>query len=57
VQGNAGAGGAVFALACDFVAACRERTFNPHHKTMGLRGSEDWTYLLPRRIGCKAAHR
>jgi putative two-component system hydrogenase maturation factor HypX/HoxX len=57
VQGNAGAGGAVFALACDRVAARGGRIFNPHYKTMGLRGSEYWTYLLPRRIGAEAAHR
>jgi len=57
VQGNAGAGGAVFALACDCVAARSGRIFNPHYKTMGLRGSEYWTYLLPRRIGAEAAHR
>ena len=57
VQGNAGAGGAVFALACDRVAARSGRIFNPHYKTMGLRGSEYWTYLLPRRIGAEAAHR
>jgi putative two-component system protein, hydrogenase maturation factor HypX/HoxX len=57
VQGNAGAGGAVFALASDFVAARSGRIFNPHYKTMGLRGSEYWTYLLPRRIGNEAAHR
>ena len=57
VQGNAGAGGAVFALACDYVAARSGRIFNPHYKTMGLRGSEYWTYLLPRRIGTAAAHR
>jgi putative two-component system hydrogenase maturation factor HypX/HoxX len=35
----------------------RRRIFNPHYKTMGLRGSEYWTYLLPRRIGAEAAHR
>ena len=57
VQGNAGAGGAVFALACDRVAARSGRIFNPHYKTMGLRGSEYWTYLLPRRVGTEAAHR
>jgi putative two-component system protein, hydrogenase maturation factor HypX/HoxX len=57
VQGNAGAGGAVFALACDCVVARSGRIFNLHYKTMGLRGSEYWTYLLPRRIGCEAAHR
>jgi putative two-component system hydrogenase maturation factor HypX/HoxX len=57
VQGNAGAGGAVFALACDYVAVRSGRIFNPHYKTMGLRGSEYWTYLLPMRIGAEAAHR
>ncbi len=57
VQGNAGAGGAVLALACDRVVARRGRIFNPHYKTMGLHGSEYWTYLLPRRIGKQAAHR
>ena len=25
--------------------------FNPHYKTMGLFGSEYWTYSLPRRVG------
>jgi putative two-component system protein, hydrogenase maturation factor HypX/HoxX len=24
---------------------------NPHYKTMGLYGSEYWTYLLPKRVG------
>jgi putative two-component system protein, hydrogenase maturation factor HypX/HoxX len=57
VQGNAGAGGAVFALACDQVAARSGRIFNLHYKTMGLRGSEYWTYLLPKRIGNEAANR
>jgi putative two-component system protein, hydrogenase maturation factor HypX/HoxX len=57
VQGNAGAGGAVFALACDHVAARSGRIFNLHYKMMGLRGSEYWTYLLPRRIGTEAALR
>lgn len=57
LQGNAGAGGAVFALACDCVAARSGRIFNPHYKTMGLRGSEYWTYLLPKRVGEEAAQR
>ncbi len=55
VQGNAGAGGVIFALACDYVVARSGRIFNPHYKTMGLHGSEYWTYLLPKRIGEKAA--
>jgi len=28
---------------------------NPHYKTMGLYGSEYWTYLLPRRVGQEKA--
>lgn len=56
VQGNAGAGGVMFALACDYVVARSGRVFNPHYKTMGLHGSEYWTYLLPKRIGEEAAH-
>jgi putative two-component system protein, hydrogenase maturation factor HypX/HoxX len=55
VQGNAGAGGVIFALAADYVVARSGRIFNPHYKTMGLHGSEYWTYLLPKRIGEKAA--
>jgi putative two-component system protein, hydrogenase maturation factor HypX/HoxX len=57
VRGNAGAGGAVLALACDYVCARSGRIFNLHYKTMGLRGSEYWTYLLPMRVGTQAAHR
>jgi putative two-component system protein, hydrogenase maturation factor HypX/HoxX len=56
VQGNAGAGGVIFALACDYVVSRSGRIFNPHYKTMGLHGSEYWTYLLPKRIGEEAAH-
>jgi putative two-component system protein, hydrogenase maturation factor HypX/HoxX len=55
VQGNAGAGGVIFALAADYVVARSGRVFNLHYKTMGLHGSEYWTYLLPKRIGEKAA--
>lgn len=55
MQGNAGAGGVIFALASDYVVARSGRVFNPHYKTMGLHGSEYWTYLLPKRIGEKAA--
>jgi putative two-component system protein, hydrogenase maturation factor HypX/HoxX len=56
VQGNAGAGGIIFALASDYVVVRSGRIFNPHYKTMGLHGSEYWTYLLPKRIGEEAAH-
>lgn len=52
VAGNAGAGGAVLALAADFVYAREGVIFNPHYKNMGgLFGSEYWTYLLPKRVG------
>lgn len=52
MQGNAGAGGVILALAADFVYARKGVVFNPHYKGMGnLYGSEYWTYLLPRRVG------
>lgn len=51
VWGGAGAGGAIMTLAADFVRARESVVMNPHYKTMGLYGSEYWTYLLPRRVG------
>jgi putative two-component system protein, hydrogenase maturation factor HypX/HoxX len=52
VCGNAGAGGAILALAADRVIAREGVVLNPHYRSMGgLYGSEYWTYLLPRRIG------
>lgn len=52
VRGNAGAGGAILALAADRVTAREGLVFNPHYRRMGgLHGSEYWTYLLPRRVG------
>ena len=51
VWGGAGAGGAMAILAADFVWAREGVIFNPHYKTMGLYGSEYWTYLLPKRVG------
>ena len=51
LYGNAGAGGAIMPLAADFVIARAACVLNPHYKTMGLFGSEYWTYLLPRRVG------
>lgn len=51
LRNNAGAGGAIMPLACDFVLARRGVVLNPHYQTMGLYGSEYWTYLLPRRVG------
>ncbi|EMR01012.1 hydrogenase maturation protein [Cesiribacter andamanensis] len=56
MQGNAGAGGAILALAADKVYARNGIVLNPHYKKMGgLYGSEYWTYLLPRRVGKKKA--
>ncbi len=51
VHGNAGAGGVPFALACDKVCVRAGVVFNPHYKSMGLYGSEYWTYTLPKRVG------
>ncbi|WP_200763112.1 hydrogenase maturation protein [Nitrosophilus alvini] len=57
VRGNAGAGGVFLALACDFVIAREGVVLNPHYKTMGLYGSEYWTYTLPKRVGENTALR
>jgi putative two-component system hydrogenase maturation factor HypX/HoxX len=51
VWGGAGAGGAIMPLAADQVWAREGAVMNPHYKTMGLYGSEYWTYLLPTRVG------
>jgi putative two-component system protein, hydrogenase maturation factor HypX/HoxX len=51
VHGNAGAGGVPFALACDKVCVRSGAVFNCHYKSMGLYGSEYWTYTLPKRVG------
>jgi putative two-component system hydrogenase maturation factor HypX/HoxX len=52
LRGNAGAGGAMLALAADYVYAHRGVVLNPHYKSMGgLYGSEYHTYSLPRRVG------
>ena len=51
VWGSAGAGGAMMLLAADLVWAREGVVFNPHYKTMGLYGSEYWTYSLPKRVG------
>ena len=52
LRGNAGAGGAMLALAADRVYARAGVVLNPHYRSMGdLYGSEYWTYTLPRRIG------
>jgi putative two-component system hydrogenase maturation factor HypX/HoxX len=49
--GNAGAGGVMLALGADHVLARDGVVLNPHYLTMGLYGSEYWTYVLPRRVG------
>jgi putative two-component system hydrogenase maturation factor HypX/HoxX len=54
---NAGAGGAVMAAACDHVWIRSGVVLNVHYHTMGLYGSEYWTYVLPRRVGVENARR
>lgn len=49
--GNAGAGGVMLALGADKVLMRDGVVLNPHYRTMGLYGSEYWTYVLPRRVG------
>lgn len=56
MHGNAGAGGAIMALAADEIIAREGLVLNPHYKKMGLFGSEYWTYLLPKRVGYKVAN-
>ena len=56
LRNNAGAGGAMMPLACDSVWAREGVVLNPHYQTMGLYGSEYWTYLLPKRVGQHLAH-
>ncbi|WP_394618852.1 hydrogenase maturation protein [Lentzea sp. JNUCC 0626] len=51
VAGNAGAGGVMLALGADRVLVRDGVVLNPHYRTMGLFGSEYWTYVLPRRVG------
>jgi putative two-component system hydrogenase maturation factor HypX/HoxX len=56
MEGNAGAGGVMLAIAADFVYARTGVVLNPHYKGMGnLYGSEYWTYLLPKRVGYEKA--
>lgn len=54
---NAGAGGAMMALACDKVVMREGVMLNPHYQSMGLYGSEYWTYCLPRRVGADMAEK
>ncbi len=52
LRGNAGASGAMLALAADRAYAMSGVVLNPHYRSMGeLYGSEYWTYTLPRRVG------
>ena len=57
LTGSAGAGGVMLALAADIVLAREGIVLNPHYKTMGLYGSEYWTYSLPRAVGSEVAHK
>jgi putative two-component system protein, hydrogenase maturation factor HypX/HoxX len=57
LTGSAGAGGVMLALAADIVLAREGVVLNPHYKTMGLYGSEYWTYSLPRAVGSEVAHK
>ncbi|MFI6317220.1 enoyl-CoA hydratase-related protein [Nonomuraea sp. NPDC050556] len=55
VGGNAGAGGVMLALGADRVVVREGVVLNPHYASMGLFGSEFWTYVLPRRVGAGVA--
>lgn len=55
LEGGAGAGGVMLALGADKVVARDGVMLNPHYQTMGLYGSEYWTYVLPRRVGAMRA--
>jgi putative two-component system hydrogenase maturation factor HypX/HoxX len=57
MRGPAGAGGVMMALCADIVLAHDGVVLNPHYRTMGLHGSEFWTYVLPRRVGDHQAAR
>ena len=57
VGSNAGAGGVMLALGADRVIVRDGVVLNPHYRTMGLYGSEYWTYVLPRRVGDLEASR
>jgi putative two-component system protein, hydrogenase maturation factor HypX/HoxX len=57
VGGNAGAGGVMLGLGADQVLLREGVVLNPHYRTMGLSGSEYWTYVLPRRVGAAEAER
>jgi putative two-component system protein, hydrogenase maturation factor HypX/HoxX len=51
VHGHASAGGVAFAAAFDKICMRNGALLNLNYKSMGLFGSEYWTYTLPKRIG------
>ncbi|XP_032233888.1 LOW QUALITY PROTEIN: hydrogenase maturation factor HoxX-like [Nematostella vectensis] len=51
MQGNAGAGGVMMALASDLTWSRDGVVLNPHYRLMHLFGSEYHTYFLPQRVG------
>jgi putative two-component system hydrogenase maturation factor HypX/HoxX len=51
VAGHAGAGWVMLALGADQVVVRAAAVLNPHYRTIGLYGSEYWSYVLPRRVG------
>ncbi|MEV4472315.1 enoyl-CoA hydratase-related protein [Nonomuraea salmonea] len=55
IGGNAGAGGVMMGLGADRVIVRDSVVLNPHYRTMGLFGSEYWTYSLTRRVGAERA--
>ncbi|XP_052762342.1 hydrogenase maturation factor HoxX-like [Mya arenaria] len=57
MRGNAGAGGAMLATACDFSVAHPGVCVTPTYKSMNLHGSEYWTYFLPEKVGPEMAKR
>jgi putative two-component system protein, hydrogenase maturation factor HypX/HoxX len=47
----------MLALGADHVLLRQGTVLNPHYQSMGLFGSEYWTYTLPRRVGRHQAQR
>ena len=45
----------MLALGADRVMLRAAAVLNPHYRSMGLYGSEYWTYVLPRRVGARTA--
>jgi putative two-component system hydrogenase maturation factor HypX/HoxX len=57
VTGDAAGGGAMLPLGADQVLLRGGCVLNPHYLTLGVHGSEYWTYTLPRRVGAVEADR